>query len=232
MSFDNETLTQDQAQSLRTSTTEQHSRQIFYGWWVVLASAIGLFWGVPISVYSFSVFFKPLMQEFHAGRAAVSLAFTLKLIAAALCATPIGWLTDRYGPRRVILTGTGIFGSILLGESALFRQHRSVLLLLRALGFLCRRCWPNTLWVFSVALVRQTSRLGSGPHDARNRRRGRDHAISRANTDRAIRLEDSLLNSWRSGSAHLLAGSGLLSEGEARGLRSLIGWSICKNGRH
>ncbi len=116
MSFDNETLMQDQAQSLRTSTTEQHSRQIFYGWWVVLASAIGLFWGVPITVYSFSVFFKPLMQEFHAGRAAVSLAFTLKLIAAALCAAPIGWLTDRYGARRVILTSTGIFGSILLAN--------------------------------------------------------------------------------------------------------------------
>ena len=116
MSLDNETLTQDQAQSPRTSTTEQHSRQIFYGWRVVLASAIGLFWGVPITVYSFSVFFKPLMQEFHAGRAAVSLAFTLKLFAAALCAAPIGWLTDRYGARRVILTSTAIFGSLLLAN--------------------------------------------------------------------------------------------------------------------
>jgi MFS family permease len=116
MSFDNETLTQDQAQSLRTSTKERHSRQTFYGWWVVLGSAVGLFWGVPISVYSFSVFFKPLMEEFHAGRAAVSLAYTLKLIAAALCAAPIGWLTDRYGPRRVILISTGIFGSLLLAN--------------------------------------------------------------------------------------------------------------------
>jgi MFS family permease len=116
MSFDNKTSTQDQARSLRTSTSEQHSRQIFYGWWVVLASAIGLFWGVPITVYSFSVFFKPLMQEFHAGRAAVSLAFTLKLFAAALCAAPIGWLTNRYGARRVILTSTGFFGSILLAS--------------------------------------------------------------------------------------------------------------------
>jgi MFS family permease len=83
---------------------------------VVLASAFGLFWGIPISVYSFSVFFKPLMQEFHVGRAAVSLAFTLKLLAGALCATPAGWLIDRYGPGRVILIGTAIFGSILLAN--------------------------------------------------------------------------------------------------------------------
>jgi hypothetical protein len=61
----------------------------FYGWWVVLASAVGLFWGVPVSVYSFSVFFKPLMQEFHASRAAVSLAFTLNLLTAALGAAPM-----------------------------------------------------------------------------------------------------------------------------------------------
>jgi MFS family permease len=116
MNFDNDTSALDQAQSLRSAITEQHSPRIFYGWRVVLGSAVGLFWGVPISVYSFSVFFKPLMQEFHAGRAAVSMAFTLKLIAAALCAAPIGWLTDRYGPRRVILIGTGIFGAILFAN--------------------------------------------------------------------------------------------------------------------
>ena len=116
MSFDNETLTHHQVQSLSTLTRVRHSRQIFYGWWVVAASVVGLFWGVPISVYSFSVFFKPLMQEFHASRAAVSLAYTLKLLTVAVCAAPIGWLTDRYGARRVILIGTVIFGSTLLAN--------------------------------------------------------------------------------------------------------------------
>ena len=108
MKFENGTLAQHQARSLSSAKTEQYPRRMFYGWGVRLGSAIGLFWGVPISVYSFSVFFKPLMQEFHAGRAAVSLAFTLKLVTAALWAAPIGWLTDRYGARRVILIGTGV----------------------------------------------------------------------------------------------------------------------------
>jgi MFS family permease len=116
MKFQNQILTLDQAQALRTSASGQSSRQIFYGWWVALGSAFGLFWGVPISVYSFSVFFKPLMQEFHAGRAAISLGFTLTLVTAALCAMPAGWLIDRYGARRVILIGTGVFGSALLGN--------------------------------------------------------------------------------------------------------------------
>jgi hypothetical protein len=62
----------------------RHSR-IVYGWRVVLTSAIGLFWGVPVSVYSFTVFLKPLMQQFHASRAGsgamIMLLLTQRLIA-------------------------------------------------------------------------------------------------------------------------------------------------------
>jgi len=116
MSFENGSLTHDRSQLLGTAANERHSKQLFYGWWVVLASAIGLFWCVPIAVYSFSVFFKPLMGHFDAGRGAVSLAFTLQLIAGALCAAPMGWLSDRYGPRRVILVSTAFFASILLAN--------------------------------------------------------------------------------------------------------------------
>jgi len=88
--------------------------RIFYGWWVVLAGAVGLFWGIPITVYSFGVFFKPLMQEFHATRAAISLAYTLRAIGDAICAPFVGWLIARFGTRRVILPAAVMFGLILL----------------------------------------------------------------------------------------------------------------------
>jgi MFS family permease len=114
MKFGDPSLMPLPARSARSLATEQDSAAIFYGWRVVLVSAQGLFWGIPIAVYSFSVFFKPLMQEFHAGRAAVSLAFTLQLLVGALSAAPLGWLIDRFGARRVILTGTAIFGLILV----------------------------------------------------------------------------------------------------------------------
>ena len=89
---------------------------VFYGWWVVAAAAVGLFWGVPLTVYSFSVFLKPLMQDFHAGRAAISLAFTVKLFVAALCTPLVGWLIGRYGARKVILAATAMFGAVLLSN--------------------------------------------------------------------------------------------------------------------
>jgi MFS family permease len=93
-------------------------RRIFYGWWVVFASGVGLFWSVPVAVYSFTVFMKPLMQEFHAGRAAISLAFTLQLIAGVVIAPILGWLLDRYRARMLILVGMSMFGAVLLANRA------------------------------------------------------------------------------------------------------------------
>jgi MFS family permease len=87
---------------------------VFYGWWVVAASAVGLFWGVPVAVYSFSVFLKPLMQDFHADRGAISFAFTLQQIVGALSTPLTGWLIGRYGARKVILSANAMFGMILL----------------------------------------------------------------------------------------------------------------------
>ncbi|MGA8617194.1 MAG: MFS transporter [Candidatus Sulfotelmatobacter sp.] len=119
---------------LRSEGANSAHRHIFYGWWIVLTSAVGLFWGVPISVYSFSVFLKPLMHEFHAGRAAVSMAFTLHLIAGSISAPFVGWLIDRYGSRRVILVGTFLFGSILLGNKAFSASIRQLYIYYALLG--------------------------------------------------------------------------------------------------
>jgi MFS family permease len=107
---------------------------VFYGWWVVLASAVGMFWGVPVTIYSFSVFFKPLMQQFHAGRTAISLGYTLHLIAGTATAPLIGWLIDRFGARRVILAGTALFGSILLANKAFSGSLSQFYLFLMILG--------------------------------------------------------------------------------------------------
>jgi hypothetical protein len=37
--------------------------RLFYGWLIVFVSAVGLFLGAPLMVFSFSVFFKPLKRE-------------------------------------------------------------------------------------------------------------------------------------------------------------------------
>jgi MFS family permease len=104
------------ARALSSLGVKSEHRGIFYGWWVVLTSAVGLFWGVPITVYSFSVFLRPVMLEFHVGRAAVSLGFTVQLFVAALCTPLTGLLLDRHGARKVILPFTVLFGAVLLSN--------------------------------------------------------------------------------------------------------------------
>jgi len=94
-------------------------KAVFYGWWVTLTAAVGLFWGAPVTVFSFGVFLKPLMRDYHAGRAAVSLGYTLGSFAAVISALLTGRLVDRYGARKVILPATAMFGAVLLGAKVL-----------------------------------------------------------------------------------------------------------------
>jgi len=87
--------------------------QPFYGWLIVFVSAIGLFLGPPLMVFSFSVFFKSLVLDFHASRAAVSFAFSLFNIMGALLIPCTGMLIDRFGAKRVILVFTLLYGLLL-----------------------------------------------------------------------------------------------------------------------
>ena len=87
--------------------------RLFYGWLIVCVSAVGLFLGPPLIVFSFSVFFKSLVLDFHASRAAVSFAFSLFNIVGALLIPCTGMVIDRFGAKRVILVFTLLYGLIL-----------------------------------------------------------------------------------------------------------------------
>lgn len=86
----------------------------FYGWWIVFAAAVGLFCGIPSTVYTFGVFVKPLIQEFHVSRAAISVSYTLWAVMYAVGAPLVGWLIGRFGSRRVIILSLALFGLTLI----------------------------------------------------------------------------------------------------------------------
>ena len=81
------------------------------GWRVTLASGIGVFVSFSsLLVYTFGIFLKPLTDEFLWSRQSVSLAFGVAAVAIAACSPPLGYLLDRFGPRRIVLPCLVIFG--------------------------------------------------------------------------------------------------------------------------
>lgn len=89
-------------------------QSISYGWVVVAVCALTLCWSGPINVYSFGIFLGALKTEFHAGRGAISFAFTIHNLVGAAAGCVIGRLADRYGAKCVIVGGLAVLGLLYI----------------------------------------------------------------------------------------------------------------------
>ncbi len=80
-----------------------------FGWVIVGVSFItlGLAYGVW---YSFSVFFVALLREFGWSRSLIAGAFSLFVILHSFVGPFVGLMTDRIGPKKVILLGSCLLG--------------------------------------------------------------------------------------------------------------------------
>ncbi|HUE81556.1 MAG TPA: MFS transporter [Pyrinomonadaceae bacterium] len=97
---------------------------LFYGWFIVPVAAIGLFMGyVPIIGFSFSVFFRPISEEFSWSRGQVALGFSLSLLVLSAALPVVGRLVDRYGARTIILPAALLFG---LGLTSFYFLSNSI----------------------------------------------------------------------------------------------------------
>lgn len=72
--------------------------------WTVVVGAL-LVQVILGTVYGFSVFVKPLEQEFGWSRATTQWAFSFALATFAITMIPAGRLQDRIGPRKVATIG-------------------------------------------------------------------------------------------------------------------------------
>ncbi len=90
---------------------------IYYGWWIVLASFITAFYVAGTIFYGFTAFIEPLANEFGWSYTQISLAASLRGLEMGLLAPFVGILVDRFGSRKLLLSGSLVlgFGIILLG---------------------------------------------------------------------------------------------------------------------
>ena len=77
----------------------------YFQWIIVGVSTLTMF-GFYGSYLSFGVFFKPLLNEFGWTRATLSGALTITLCVSGLLGIVLGYITDRYGARFLVLVGS------------------------------------------------------------------------------------------------------------------------------
>jgi sugar phosphate permease len=84
--------------------------KLFYGWWIVIACFCISFYISGAVVFSFTAFFEPIAGEFGWSYTQISIAASIRGLELGLFAPLMGFLVDRFGPRRLLLCGTFTIG--------------------------------------------------------------------------------------------------------------------------
>jgi len=105
-------------------------KKIFYGWRMVFISTIIRFFESGTYFYGFTAFFNPIRTAFGWGAAETSVAFSLQRLESGAMAPVSGFLTDRFGPKKMMFIGWIIGGAGFLAMSRV-----------------------NSLWVFYASFV-------------------------------------------------------------------------------
>jgi MFS family permease len=143
---------------------ETRSRQprIFYGWWVVLAAFLNLFFSVGVIYYGLPVFYPAFISSLGFTRTEVSQGF---LIGAFVVGIPFGLIAgsviDRIGARWVILSGVALVGLplVLMGFMTRLWQYEA-LCVAETLGYTLAGPIANQVLVSQWFRVRRGAAMG------------------------------------------------------------------------
>jgi MFS family permease len=86
------------------------SRPIYYGWWVLAASAFAEMLTIGSISYGAGLFVLPLQQELSLSRAAANSALPIAFAGGAMMAPLVGYLLDRYPVQWVVSLGALALG--------------------------------------------------------------------------------------------------------------------------
>ena len=92
---------------LERKTSKTH---LFTGWWSVLFIGVVSGLGHGFNIYGISVFFKDIASELELNRAFTSLAAGIGRLEGGITSPLVGWLSDKFGPRWIVIIGIFIAG--------------------------------------------------------------------------------------------------------------------------
>jgi len=113
--------------------------------YVAATAFLALFTIVGLALYGLPLYYDHMVTEFGWSRTQVTSGNALsKLLVGPLFGFVAGWVVDRFGPRRLMLTGILMAGGALIGLSSMSALWMFYLFyLLNALGYVCGGPLPN-----------------------------------------------------------------------------------------
>jgi len=122
--------------------------RIFYGWWVVLAAFLNLFFAVGIIFYGLPVFYPELVRSLGFSRSQVTAGILLGFLIIAPFVGYIGSMIDRRGAQSVIRFGLVFVGVplILMGWMTHLWQYY-LLSIAEVLGYILTGPIPNQVLI-------------------------------------------------------------------------------------
>lgn len=88
--------------------------KIFYGWWIVGSSALITLYTAGVIYFGFTAVIEPIANEFGWSYTQISFAASIRGLEVSLLAPLVGFLVDRWGPRRLVFAGSILIGLGLL----------------------------------------------------------------------------------------------------------------------
>lgn len=136
--------------------------RIFYGWWIVVAAFLNLFFAVGLIFYGFPVFYPSFVADLHFNRTQVTQGFFLGFLTIGLPTGLVtGILIDKIGARWVILAGALLTGGslILMGFMHQFWQYQ-VLCIVEVIGYVLAGPISNQVLVAQWFRLRRGRAMG------------------------------------------------------------------------
>ena len=137
--------------------------RVFYGWWIVLAGFLNLFFSVGIIYYGFPVFYPSMVDSLGFTRSQLTQGFLLGFVFAGLLfGLFAGALIDRLGSRQVIRIGIWCVGVplILMGSMTRLWQYY-LLCIAEVLGYVLTGPIPNQVLISSWFRVKRGRAMGT-----------------------------------------------------------------------
>jgi MFS family permease len=100
----------DLNQERETDALQSPRQGIFYGWWLTGIAAFVMVIGTVPIFQGMTAWFVVLEQQFGWSRAQLSLAFSLTRAEGTVMGPVAGYLVDKVGARRMVLSGLLVMG--------------------------------------------------------------------------------------------------------------------------